>query len=55
MIWPSPTDNRAVLKPGTYTVSGRVPGTTFEPKATVIVKVPVGTTTPPDGWSKRSR
>jgi hypothetical protein len=48
VIWPSPTDNAAVLKPGTYTVTGRVPGTRFEPKATVIIKVPVGTTTPPD-------
>ncbi len=47
VIWPSPTDNRDVLKPGNYTVTGRVPGTRFEPKATVIVKVPVGTTTPP--------
>jgi len=47
-IWPSPTDNSAVLKPGSYVVSGRVPGTSFEPKATVIVKVPVGTMTAPD-------
>ena len=35
------------LKPGSYTVTGKVPGTSFAPKATVIVKVPVGTTTPP--------
>ena len=48
VIWPSPTDNSAVLKPGTYTVSGLVPGTRFEPKATVIIKVPVRTTTPPE-------
>jgi len=48
VIWPSPTDNSQVLKPGTYTVTGKVPGTTFEPKATVIVKVPVGTFTPPN-------
>lgn len=48
VIWPSPADNSAVLKAGTYTVSGRVPGTRFEPKATVIVKVPVGTITAPD-------
>ena len=47
MIWPSPTDNSEVMKPGTYTVTGKVPGTTFAPKATVIVKVPVGTITPP--------
>jgi uncharacterized protein len=48
VIWPSPADNSAVLKPGTYTVSGLVPGTRFEPKATVIIKVPVRTTTPPE-------
>ena len=47
VIWPSPTDNSEVMKPGTYTVTGRVPGTRFEPKATVVVKVPVGTITPP--------
>ena len=47
VIWPSPTDNGEVIKPGTYTVTGKVPGTEFEPKATVIVKVPVGTITPP--------
>ena len=48
VIWPSPTDNAAVLKPGTYTVTGQVPGTRFQPTATVIVKVSVGTTTPPE-------
>lgn len=48
VIWPSPTDATEVQKAGTYTVSGRVPGTRFEPKATVIVKVPVGIMTPPD-------
>jgi DUF1680 family protein len=48
VIWPSPTDNSAVLKPGTYVVSGRVPGTLFESKATVIIKEPAGATTPPD-------
>ncbi|MEY4096080.1 MAG: hypothetical protein RLZZ53_3279 [Acidobacteriota bacterium] len=47
VIWPAPTDNSEVLKPGSYTVTGKVPGTAFAPKATVIVKVPVGTTTPP--------
>jgi DUF1680 family protein len=48
VIWPSPTDNTSVLKVGTYTVSGLVPGTRFQPEATVIIKVPVGTTTPPE-------
>lgn len=47
-IWPSPTDNEAVRQPGTYTVSGMVPGTRFQPKATVIVKTPVGVRTAPD-------
>ena len=47
VIWPSPTDNSAVRSPGTYTVTGQVPGTALAPKAIVIVKVPVGTTTPP--------
>src|SRR5688572_6043137 len=47
VIWPAPTDNSEVLKPGTYVVTGKVPGTSFEPKATVIVKMPVGTRTPP--------
>lgn len=47
VIWPSPPDSSDVLKPGTYRVTGKVPGTPFAPKATVIVKVPVGTTTPP--------
>jgi len=48
VIWPSPTDNTEVLKAGTYTVAGRVPGTLLDAKATVIVKEPAGTTTPPD-------
>jgi DUF1680 family protein len=47
VIWPSPADNNAVQAPGSYTVTGKVPGTPFEPKATVIVKVKVGTITPP--------
>jgi DUF1680 family protein len=47
VVWPAPPDNSQVVKPGSYTVTGRVPGTSFEPKATVIVKVPVGTMTPP--------
>jgi DUF1680 family protein len=47
VIWPSPVDNNEVMQPGTYSVTGKVPGTTFAPKATIIVKVPVGTFTPP--------
>jgi DUF1680 family protein len=38
VIWPSPKDNSQVLEPGTYTVTGKVPGTQFQPKATVTVK-----------------
>ena len=38
VIWPSPKDTSQVATPGTYTVTGRVPGTAFEPKATVTVK-----------------
>ena len=38
MIWPAPKDNSQVPKPGTYTVTGKVPGTPFQPKATVTVK-----------------
>ena len=47
VIWPAPTDNSQVGAPGTYTVTGKVPGTRFEPKATVIVKMAVRTATPP--------
>ena len=38
VIWPSPTDNTTVLKPGRYTIAGRVPGTDFKPQAIVTVK-----------------
>jgi DUF1680 family protein len=38
VIWPAPRDNSQVAAPGTYTVTGRVPGTAFEPKATVTVR-----------------
>ena len=47
VIWPAPTDNKQVAQPGSFVVAGRVPGTAFAPKATVIVKVPVGVMTPP--------
>lgn len=47
VIWPSPADNSQVRAPGTYTVAGTVPGTMFEPKATVIVTMAVRTATPP--------
>ncbi len=38
VIWPSPVDNVQVRTDGTYTVVGKVPGTTFQPKAIVTVK-----------------
>ncbi len=38
VIWPAPTDNNEVLKAGTYTVTGKVAGTDFQPKAVVTVK-----------------
>jgi DUF1680 family protein len=38
VIWPAPKDNSQVLKPGTYTVTGKVTGTPFQPKATVTVR-----------------
>jgi DUF1680 family protein len=44
VIWPAPTDNNQVLETGTYTVTGTVPGTEFQPKATVIVKKATGIT-----------
>lgn len=37
VIWPAPTDNSSVLKPGQYTITGKVSGTEFKPKALVIV------------------
>jgi len=37
VIWPAATDNSAVLKPGTYTLTGRVAGTEFQPKAFITV------------------
>lgn len=38
VLWPSPTDNSAVLGAGRYTVTGRVPGTDLQPKAIVTIK-----------------
>lgn len=46
VLWPEPSDNSTVLKPGQFTVTGRVPGTDFQPKATVIVKVAEEPATP---------
>ncbi len=38
VLWPAPEDNSQVRSPGTYTVTGRVPGTDIEPKAIVTIK-----------------
>jgi DUF1680 family protein len=38
VLWPAPEDNSQVLSPGTYTVTGRVPGTDIQPKAIVTIK-----------------
>ncbi|MGE5420836.1 MAG: beta-L-arabinofuranosidase domain-containing protein [Chloroflexota bacterium] len=38
VLWPSPVDNSQVLKPGSFVVTGRVPGTDIRPKAVVKVK-----------------
>ncbi|MBO9674706.1 MAG: glycoside hydrolase family 127 protein [Sphingobacteriaceae bacterium] len=38
VLWPIDIDNTAVLKPGRYTITGRVAGTDFKPKAFVTIK-----------------
>jgi uncharacterized protein len=38
VIWPAPEDNTQVQSPGTYTITGRIPGTAIQPKAIVVVK-----------------
>ena len=43
VIWPSPRDNNDVAKAGTYTVTGKVAGTIFTPKATVTVSAEAAT------------
>ena len=46
VIWPAPRDNSDVTAPGTYTVTGSVPGTPFKPRATVRVKPASGVAVP---------
>ncbi|MEJ5995144.1 beta-L-arabinofuranosidase domain-containing protein [Pedobacter sp. Du54] len=46
VLWPSPVNNANVLKPGKYTVTGRITGTDFEPKAYITVKESTKLTTP---------
>lgn len=38
VIWPAPKDNSQVLTLGTYTITGKVAGTSIQPKAIVTVK-----------------
>ncbi len=42
VIWPAPVDNNEVLKEGTYTVTGTVSGTDFQPKAVITIKAAPG-------------
>ena len=37
IIWPSPRDNALVKEPGSYSVTGYVPGTNIKAKASVVV------------------
>jgi DUF1680 family protein len=46
VLWPAAIDNTAVLKPGRYTITGRVAGTDFQPKAFVTIKESNRSTTP---------
>lgn len=46
VLWPSPTDNSEVSKPGNYVVTGQVSGTDFQPKARVTVKASKESGTP---------
>lgn len=46
VIWPADIDNSTVLKPGTYTITGRISGTTLQPKAVVTVKENLPAKTP---------
>lgn len=38
VLWPAPRDNSAVQTPGTYTLTGRIPGSAIQPTATVKVR-----------------
>jgi DUF1680 family protein len=38
VIWPADIDNSAVIKPGEYTITGRISGTNFKPKAIVKIR-----------------
>ena len=38
VLWPAPEDNRQVLTPGTYTITGKISGSDLQPKAIVTIK-----------------
>src|SRR5690606_13791022 len=38
VLWPAPTDNSSVMRPGDHVVTGRVAGTDFRPKARIHVR-----------------
>ena len=46
VLWPAATDNATVLKAGQYTITGRVSGTDFKPKAFVTIKQAVKSVPP---------
>lgn len=46
VLWPEATDNSAVMQPGQYTITGRVAGTAFRPKALVTIKAAKKSTAP---------
>ncbi|MBS1664711.1 MAG: glycoside hydrolase family 127 protein, partial [Bacteroidetes bacterium] len=46
VLWPAATDNSAVQSPGKYTITGRVAGTDFQPKAFITVKAAAKSATP---------
>jgi len=46
VLWPEATDNSAVRKVGNYTITGRVPGTSFLPKAFVRIKAATASKAP---------
>ena len=46
VLWPAPEDNRQVITPGTYTITGRVTGTDLHPKAIITVREAAAPVTP---------
>ncbi|WP_148598157.1 beta-L-arabinofuranosidase domain-containing protein [Aquisphaera giovannonii] len=48
VIWPSPKTAEAVARPGTHTIIGQVPGTTFAARAVVTVSAPTAAPETPE-------